>query len=67
MEPFSAVLTLCAENTPVTGEFPSQRPATRSSGVFVDLRLNKRLNEAGDLRRHGAQNDVIVMKMEAGD
>ena len=29
----------------VTGEFPSQRPATRSFGVFLDLRLNKRLSK----------------------
>ena len=26
---------------PVTGEFPSQRPVTRSFAVFFDLRLNK--------------------------
>ena len=34
---------LCAGNSPVTGEFPSQRPVTRSFDVFFDLRLNKRL------------------------
>ena len=28
--------------SPVTGEFPAQRPVTRSFGVFFDLRLNKR-------------------------
>ena len=28
----------------VTGEFPSQRPVTRSFEVFIDLCLNKRLN-----------------------
>ena len=33
---------LCVE---FTGEFPSQRPATRSFHVFVDLRLNKRLSK----------------------
>ena len=38
---FSALLALCAENSPVTGEFPSQRPVTRSSDVSFDLRLNK--------------------------
>ena len=27
METFSALLALCAGNSPVTGEFPSQRPA----------------------------------------
>ena len=30
METFSALLALCAGNSPVTGEFPSQRPVTRS-------------------------------------
>ena len=45
MEEFSALLALCAGNSPVTGEFPSQRPVTRSFNVFFDLRLNKRLNK----------------------
>ena len=41
----SASLALCAGNSPVTGEFPSQRPVTRSFDVFFDLRLNKRLSK----------------------
>ena len=45
METFSALLTLCAGNSPVTGEFPAQRPVTRSFGVFFDLHLNKRLSK----------------------
>ena len=45
MEPFSALLTLCAGNSPVTGEFPAQRPVTRNFDVFFDLRLNKRLSK----------------------
>ena len=44
METFSALLAMCAWNSPVTGEFPSQRPVTRSFDVFFDLRLNKRLS-----------------------
>ena len=32
-------------NSPVTGEFPSQRPMTRSFDVLFDLRLNKRLTK----------------------
>ena len=39
----SRVMALCAGNSPVTGEFPSQRPVTRSVDVFCDLPLNKRL------------------------
>ena len=30
---------------PITGEFPSQRPVTRSFDVFFDLRLNKQLSK----------------------
>ena len=45
METFSALLALCEGNSPVTGEFPSLRPVTRSFDVFIDLRRNKRLSE----------------------
>ena len=45
METFSALLALCAGNSPVTGEFSSQRPVTRSFDVFFDLRLNNRLSK----------------------
>ena len=45
MEKFSAFLALCAGNSPVTGEFPSQVPVTRSFDVFFDLTLNKRLTK----------------------
>ena len=42
---FSALLAFCAENSPVTGEFPAQRPVTRSFDVFFDLRLNQQLSK----------------------
>ena len=45
METFSALLALCAGNSPVTGEFPAQRPVTRSFDAFFDLHLNKRLSK----------------------
>ena len=45
METFYALLTICAGNSPVPGEFPAQRPVTRSFDVFFDLRLNKRLSK----------------------
>ena len=35
----------CAGNSPVPGEFPAQRPVTRSFDVFFDLRPNKRLSK----------------------
>ena len=41
METFSASLALCTRNPPVTGEFPTQRPVTRSFDVFFALCLNK--------------------------
>ena len=45
METFSALLALCAGNSQVTGEFPSQRPVARSFDVFFDLCLDKRLSK----------------------
>ena len=45
MQTFSALLALCVGNSPVTGEFPAQRPVTRSFDVFFDLRLYKRLSK----------------------
>ena len=44
MEIFSASLAICARNSPFPGEFPTQRPVTRSFDDF-DLRLNKRLSK----------------------
>ena len=41
----SALLALCAGNSPVTGEFPAQRSVTWSFDVFFDLSLNKRLSK----------------------
>ena len=45
METFSALLAICAGNSPVPGEFPTQRPVARSFDVIFDLRLNKRLSK----------------------
>ena len=41
----SALLAICAGNSPVTGEFPAQRPVTQSFEVFFDLHLDKRLTK----------------------
>ena len=41
METFSALLAICAGNSPVTSEFHTQRPVTRS----FDLHPNKRLSK----------------------
>ena len=32
-------------DSPVTGEFPTQRPVTQSFDVFFDLRMNNRLSK----------------------
>ena len=34
---FSALMAHCAGNSPMTGEFPAQRPVTQSFDVFFDL------------------------------
>ena len=67
MVTISALMTLCAGNSPGHGEFPAQRPVTRSFDVFIDLRLDKQLSKQSGgwwfetlscpLWRH--RNDVI--------
>ena len=57
-----------AGNSPVTGEFPAQRPVTRSFDVFFDLCLNKSFSKQSwdwwfempshSLWRHGNENGV---------
>ena len=67
METFSALLAICAGNSPVTGEFPAQRPVMQSFDVFFDLCLKKRLSKQWqgwwfeDLRCHCAHYGVTVM------
>ena len=46
IETFSALLAMCAGNSPAIGDFPAQRPVKRSFDVFFDLRLNKRLRKS---------------------
>ena len=68
METFSTLLALCEGNSPVTGEFPSQRPVTWSFDVFFDLCwTNSWANHhnAGDLRCQCAHYDVTVMFQHA--
>ena len=68
METFSALLAICAGNSPVRDEFPTQRPVTRSFDFFLfDLRpINGWVNtgEAGDLRRYRAHYDVTVIELK---
>ena len=67
METFSALRALCGGNSPVTGEFPSQRPVPRALMVssicaWTNGWVNNR--DAGDLRSHRAQYDVTVMSQK---
>ena len=41
----SRLLAFCVGNSPVTGEFPVQRPVTRSFDVSFDLRLNQLMSK----------------------
>ena len=76
MEAFSALLAICAGNSPVTGEFTAQMPVTRSFDIFFDLRLNKRLSKQswgwlfetplGSLWRHSDGFKCVYCKITCG-
>ena len=65
MEIFSALLAICAGNSPVTGEFPAHKGKWRRALMFslICAWINGWVNtrEAGDLRRHRTHCDVTVM------
>ena len=64
MPTFTPLLSLCAGNSPVVGEFPAQSPVTRSFDVSLIFAWTNSLannGDAGDLRCHCAQYDVTVM------
>ena len=63
METFSALLAFCEGDSPVNGEFPSQRPVTRGLFSLICARTNGWANrrDAGDLGRHRALQDVTAM------
>ena len=62
METFSALLAICARNSPVTGEFPAQRPVTRTLMLsLICAWINN--GDAGDLSRHRAHYDVTVINV----
>ena len=64
MEILPALLALCAGNSPVTSEFPSQRSVMQSFDVFFDLRLNKRFDKQSWgwwFETHQVYYDITVM------
>ena len=64
METFSALLAICAGNSPVPGEFP-HKGQWRGAVMFflICVWINGWVNnrKAGDLRRYRIHYDVIVM------
>ena len=64
METVSSLLTLCEENWPVTGRFPSQRASISGFDVFLDISPNKRWTNgrlSGDLRRRDVHIVIVVV------
>ena len=64
METFSALLALCAGNSPVPGEFPHKgqwRGALMYSLICTWINDWVNTREAGDLRRYRGHYDVIVI------
>ena len=61
METFSALLAICAGDSPVTGEFPAQKPPLMFSLIctWINGWVNK--TEADDLRRRCVHYDVTAM------
>ena len=64
METFSALLAICAGNSPVPGEFPAQKQ-WRGALMFslICVWINGWVNNCGDLRRYRTHCDVTVMGM----
>ena len=69
MDTFSTLLALCEGSSPVTGEFPSQRPK-RGALMFSLIRIwsNGWANhwDASDFRHHHAHYDITVMSTRPG-
>ena len=68
METFSALLVICAGNSPITGEFPAQsrwRGALGFSSICAWRNVWVNNREAGDLRPHRTHYDVIAVKKYA--
>ena len=64
METFSALLAICAGNSPAPGEFPAKGQwggALMFSLIYVWINGWVNNRKAGDLRRYRAHYDVTVM------
>ena len=66
MDTFSTLQAICVGNSPVPGELPTQRPVTGALMFsLICTRIKGWVNnrEAGDLRRHRANYDVLTMSL----
>ena len=66
METLSTLLAICAGNSPVPGEFPTQKSVTWAlvfSLICAQISGWVNNDDAGDMRRHRSHYDVIVMMM----
>ena len=64
MEAFSALLAICAGNSPVPGEFLNKgqwRGTLMFSSICVWINGWVNIREADNLRRYRAHYDIIVM------
>ena len=64
METVSALLALCAGNSPVTGEFPSQRANNAEFDVGAHEPLNKQQTNDLWFDTKWRSSDVIVTKKQ---
>ena len=62
VQPADQDMMTSSGNSPVTGEFPSQRPVTRWFCGFFDLHMKKRLSKQS--WRHRPRYDVTVISNE---
>ena len=63
METFSLLLAICVGYSPMTGEFPTQRPVTQSFDIFFDLRLKKIIEQTIETTVIWDPNVLIMMSL----
>ena len=62
METFSVLLAICARNSPVTGEFPTQRPVMRCfDGVFFVCAWINGMHHRG-VKVHNETQKFLILK-----
>ena len=67
METFSASLAICAENSPVPGEFAAQRPVTRGQRNSMEFQGNPGVLKIVKLSLHNTLASGLSLKWELFD